>query len=119
VPGHHVGNPPFDSVDQPDRRPKAVRFLDGPIKNSFRVPFLAGSFPDAKFIFLTRNPRDNISSLIDGWHEGPGCRQRRLESRMRSKPDRRIRVALRDRVHWMAPSLLRRSDCDVDYPSGM
>jgi hypothetical protein len=58
-------------VDQPpDRRPKAIRFLDKLPKNSFRVPFLAGSFPDAKFIFLTRNPRDNISSLIDGWHEG-------------------------------------------------
>ncbi len=54
----------------PEQRPKAIRFLDKLPKNSFRVPFLAGSFPDAKFIFLTRNPRENISSLIDGWHEG-------------------------------------------------
>jgi len=58
-------------VDQPpDQRPKSIRFLDKLPKNSFRVPFLAGSFADAKFIFLTRNPRDNISSLIDAWHEG-------------------------------------------------
>jgi hypothetical protein len=58
-------------VDQPpDQRPKSIRFLDKLPKNSFRVPFLAGSFPDAKFIFLARDPRENISSLIDGWHEG-------------------------------------------------
>ncbi len=54
----------------PDRRPKSIRLLDKLPKNSFRVPFLAGSFPDAKFIFLTRNARDNIGSLIDAWHEG-------------------------------------------------
>lgn len=53
-----------------DRRPTSIRFLDKLPKNSFRVPFLAASFPDAKFVFLTRNPRDNISSLIDAWHEG-------------------------------------------------
>ncbi len=58
-------------VDLPtEQRPKSIRFLDKLPKNSFRVPFLADSFPDARFIFLTRNPRENISSLIDAWHEG-------------------------------------------------
>lgn len=53
-----------------DVQPDTIRFLDKLPKNSFRVAFLAASFPDARFIFLTREPRGNISSLIDAWREG-------------------------------------------------
>jgi hypothetical protein len=53
-----------------DRRPASIRLLDKLPKNSFRVAFLAATFPDARFIFLTREPRGNISSMIDAWREG-------------------------------------------------
>lgn len=54
----------------PARRPQSIRFLDKLPKNSFRVAFLAATFPGARFIFLTREPRGNVSSLIDAWREG-------------------------------------------------
>jgi hypothetical protein len=54
----------------PRRRPHSIRFLDKLPKNAFRVAFLNASFPDAQFIYLCREPRGNISSLIDAWREG-------------------------------------------------
>jgi hypothetical protein len=51
-------------------RPQRVRILDKLPKNSFRVSFLNASFPDAKFIYLWREPKGNISSLIEAWREG-------------------------------------------------
>ncbi|MGB5439868.1 MAG: sulfotransferase [Gammaproteobacteria bacterium] len=47
--------------------PNSVRFLEKTPKNALRIPFLNALFPDALFIFLYRNPRDNISSLMDSW----------------------------------------------------
>lgn len=48
-------------------RPGAVRFLEKTPKNALRIPFLKVVFPDAKFIFLYREPNANISSLLEGW----------------------------------------------------
>jgi hypothetical protein len=45
----------------------AVRFLEKTPKNSLRIRFLKKVFPDALFIHLIRDPKDNISSIIDGW----------------------------------------------------
>ncbi len=39
-------------------------------KNALRIPFLNKMFPDAYYIFLYRNPRENISSIMDGWKSG-------------------------------------------------
>jgi hypothetical protein len=47
-----------------------VRFLEKTPKNSLRVRFLNKVFPDAIFIHLIRDPKDNISSIIDGWRSG-------------------------------------------------
>jgi hypothetical protein len=47
-----------------------VRFLEKTPKNSLRVPFLNCIFPDARFIYLYRDPRENISSIIEGWQSG-------------------------------------------------
>lgn len=51
--------------------PAKVRLLEKTPKNALRVGFLRRIFPDAKFIFLYREPRSNIASLIDGW-QAPG-----------------------------------------------
>jgi hypothetical protein len=47
-----------------------IRFLEKTPKNALRIPFLRAAFPGARFIFLHRNPRDNISSLMDSWRSG-------------------------------------------------
>lgn len=51
-------------------RPASVRFLEKTPKNALRIPFLRALFPDARFIYLYRNPRDNLSSLLDSWRSG-------------------------------------------------
>lgn len=50
--------------------PKALRLLEKTPKNALRIPFLQALFPDARFIYLYRNPRDNLSSLLDSWRSG-------------------------------------------------
>jgi len=50
-----------------EERPGAVRFLEKTPKNALRIPFLKKVFPDALFIFLYRDPRENISSMLEGW----------------------------------------------------
>lgn len=51
----------------PETRPTQVRFLEKTPKNALRIPFLKAAFPDARFIFLYREPRGNISSMLEGW----------------------------------------------------
>ena len=44
-------------------------------ENCLRLPFFTALFPDARVIFLTRDGRSNISSLMEGWlepHTFPG-----------------------------------------------
>src|ERR1051325_11259376 len=36
-------------------------------KNSLRIPFLKTMFPDALFIYLYRDPRATMSSMLDAW----------------------------------------------------
>jgi hypothetical protein len=43
------------------------RIVDKTPPNIFRVDFLAKLYPDAKFIYLTRDGKDNINSLISAW----------------------------------------------------
>lgn len=52
----------------PDAR--GLRLLEKTPKNSLRVPFLAEAFPDALFIYLYRDPRETISSVLDAWKSG-------------------------------------------------
>lgn len=58
-------------LQTPDKyRPSSVRFLEKTPKNSLRIPFFRRMFPDAKFIFLHREPGPNIGSMIDAWQSG-------------------------------------------------
>jgi uncharacterized protein (TIGR03032 family) len=47
-----------------------LRLLEKTPKNSLRVPFLAEAFPDARFVYLYRDMRDTISSMLDAWRSG-------------------------------------------------
>lgn len=48
----------------------SARLLEKTPKNILRIPFLLQLFPDARFIYLVRDARDNISSIMDGWLSG-------------------------------------------------
>lgn len=70
-----------DAADaQPAHRDRALAYfyarlgqglvLDKTCINTLRVPYLHALFPEAKFVFIQRDGRDNISSMIDGWRLG-------------------------------------------------
>ena len=43
------------------------RLIDKTPRNALRVPFIDKVFPDARYVFLQRDGRDNINSLINAW----------------------------------------------------
>jgi len=46
---------------------KPICFIDKTISNCFHLDFINKAFPDAQFIFLLRDPRAVISSMMEGW----------------------------------------------------
>jgi hypothetical protein len=48
----------------------AVRLLEKTPKNALRVSFLDAVFPDARFIYLYREPHENLSSILEAWKSG-------------------------------------------------
>jgi len=60
-------------VDHAGRRISAFDnryFLEKTPKNSLRIPLFNRIFPDARFIFLWRDPRENLSSIMEAWRSG-------------------------------------------------
>jgi hypothetical protein len=47
-----------------------LRFLEKTPKNAIRIPFFDRLFPDALFIFLWRDPFENLSSIMEAWRSG-------------------------------------------------
>lgn len=54
----------------PGARPNQISLLEKTPRNAINIPFLLEVFPRAKFVFLFRDPRENISSLIEAWNVG-------------------------------------------------
>ncbi len=46
-----------------------IRLLEKTPENCLRLPFLLELFPDARVIYLTRDARPNIHSLMEGWRQ--------------------------------------------------
>jgi hypothetical protein len=61
--------------------PADLRFLEKTPKNALRIPFLDAAFPDAQFIFLWREPRPNLASIIEAWKAGRWVTYRGLDER--------------------------------------
>lgn len=55
-----------------------VRMLEKTPKNTLRIPFLLRVFPDALFVFLHRDPRASLSSMMQAWRSGRWVTYRRL-----------------------------------------
>ncbi len=45
----------------------AVRLLEKTPKNALRIGFLAAAFPNARFIYLYREPHESLASMIEAW----------------------------------------------------
>lgn len=59
-----------DHSGQKLAEPGSMRLLEKTPKNALRIPFFDRIFPDAQFIFLWRDPRENISSIMEAWRSG-------------------------------------------------
>lgn len=44
-----------------------IRFLEKTPRHALRMPFFSALFPDAVFILLLRDPRQNVSSIMEAW----------------------------------------------------
>ncbi|TAN06064.1 MAG: hypothetical protein EPN36_04955 [Rhodanobacteraceae bacterium] len=47
-----------------------IRFLEKTPKNALRIPFFAEIFPDALFVYLYRDPREVLASMLEAWESG-------------------------------------------------
>jgi hypothetical protein len=64
---------------KPEHRSAALRYfyerlgsgtvLDKTCINMMRIPYLHALFPHARFVYIQRDGRDNVSSMIDGWRQ--------------------------------------------------
>ena len=61
-------------VDRDGRRPdvdaRGLRLVEKTPKNALRVPFIDTVFPDAHYVHLVREPREEIASMIEAWGSG-------------------------------------------------
>lgn len=48
----------------------AARLLEKTPKNALRVPFFDAAWPDSTFVFLYRDARQTIASMIEAWQSG-------------------------------------------------
>ena len=73
-PGHAERIEQFIFERLQDARGQAVtsklRFVEKTPKNALRIPLLSAVFDDALFVFLWRDPRENISSIMEAWRSG-------------------------------------------------
>jgi hypothetical protein len=62
-------------VDRDGARPSQfpLRMLEKTPKNSLRIPFLMRLFPEAQFIYLHRDVREVMASMIEAWNSGRFC----------------------------------------------
>jgi hypothetical protein len=66
----------YRSVFDRDRRSPdggPIRLLEKTPKNALRVPFLLKIFPDARFVYLYRDPREVMASMLEAWESGRFC----------------------------------------------
>jgi hypothetical protein len=62
-----LGRRMVDSQQRPVARNTPVRWLEKTPKNALRIPFFDRLYPDALFILLWRDPRENLSSIMEAW----------------------------------------------------
>ena len=56
-----------------------INFLEKTPKNALGIDFLNATFPNARFIYMFRQPNSNLSSIVDGWKSGRFVTYRNLK----------------------------------------
>ncbi len=51
-------------------KPAKMVLLEKTPRNALNIPFLLKVFPNAKFIYLHREPKENIASIMEAWNLG-------------------------------------------------
>jgi len=74
-----------------------IRYLDKTIANCFHLEALERLFPDARYVFLVRDPRATIASMIEGWPHLERFGKPRLTPCLRRHEGRTIE-------HWAYPA---------------
>lgn len=60
-----------DLHDRDGRQPEGqVRMIEKTPKNALRVPFFDAAWPDGTFVYLYRDVRETLSSMIEAWRSG-------------------------------------------------
>lgn len=59
-----------DGSEKPFANQDSVRLLEKTPKNALRIPFFDKMFPDARYVFLWRDPAENTSSIMEAWKSG-------------------------------------------------
>jgi hypothetical protein len=72
-------------------------YLDKTIANCFHLSVLQKVFPNARYILLIRDPRANISSMIEGWPRVERFGKPQLTTRIRESPEATV-------DHWTYPA---------------
>jgi hypothetical protein len=62
----------YSGLEDRDGRPPAreVRMLEKTPKNALRVPFFNAAWPDALFVYLYRDVRQTLASMMEAWVSG-------------------------------------------------
>ena len=68
-----------DSTGSAPQGAAPIRLLEKTPKNSLRIPFFRALFPDALFVYLWRDPRENLSSIMEAWRSGRFVTYRQLD----------------------------------------
>ena len=74
-----------------------IRYLDKTISNCFHLQVIEETFPDASIVVLTRDPRANIASMIEGWAELNRFGKRALTPYIERTPGSTV-------SHWTYPA---------------
>jgi hypothetical protein len=62
-----LANRMVDSNRRPVATGSPLRWLEKTPKNALRIPFFDRLYGDALFVFLWRDPRENLSSIMEAW----------------------------------------------------
>jgi hypothetical protein len=58
-------------LDLPEsERPQRIRLLEKTPRNALNIPFMRKMFPDLLAVFLHRDPRETIASIMEAWQTG-------------------------------------------------
>ena len=62
----------YEDLRDRDGRPASgrVRMIEKTPKNALRVPFFDSAWPDSLFVYLYRDPRETLASIIEAWRSG-------------------------------------------------